>query len=225
MPSTTQLPLPWDTQPQLSRADFIAAPGNQAALAFIDRWPHWPGSVAALHGPPASGKSHLAAIWIEYAEAIALEVKDLSPDAILNLEDGSAVVVENIDSWLPSLERDRALMALLDRAHGFFVLTGRAAPKNWPVMLPDLASRFAALPDLALGAPDEALLRILAAKLFADRQLTVPEAVITQMLNALERSPSAIRDFVARADAYALSLHRKISTQLISGMLGKSGPS
>ena len=41
----------------------------------------------------------------------------------------------------------------------------------------------------------------LAVKLFADRQVLVPEAVVTSLVRNLERSPAAIRDFIARADA------------------------
>jgi chromosomal replication initiation ATPase DnaA len=70
-----------------------------------------------------------------------------------------------------------------------------------------------------LWAPDDALLMGLAVKLFADRQLTVPEAVVGHMIRSLERSPGAIRDFVAQADAAALAAKRPINTSLINGLL------
>ena len=70
--------------------------------------------------------------------------------------------------------------------------------------LPDLASRFRALVAFELGGADEALLMALAVKLFADRQVQVPEAVVTALVRNLERSPAALRDFIARADATAL---------------------
>ncbi|MDR3528030.1 MAG: hypothetical protein P4L57_12210, partial [Rhizomicrobium sp.] len=62
-----------------------------------------------------------------------------------------------------------------------------------------------------------------ARKLFADRQVQVPEAVIVQMIRALERSPGAVRDFVARADSKALAEKRAISLSLIRELL--AGPS
>jgi chromosomal replication initiation ATPase DnaA len=70
-----------------------------------------------------------------------------------------------------------------------------------------------------LWAPDDALLAALAAKLFADRQLTVPETVIQRMVHGLERSPAAIRDFVARADAQALAEKRPVNLGLIRDLL------
>jgi chromosomal replication initiation ATPase DnaA len=41
-------------------------------VALIDSWPHWPSPVVILAGPPGSGKSHLAEIWREQAEATAI---------------------------------------------------------------------------------------------------------------------------------------------------------
>jgi chromosomal replication initiation ATPase DnaA len=59
-------------------------------------------------------------------------------------------------------------------------------------------------------------------KLFADRQVAVPENVVLHMVRELERSPGAIRDFVARADAAALAAKRPINLSLIKGLL--AGP-
>ena len=58
---------------------------------------------------------------------------------------------------------------------GPLLLTGQEPPAAWRSSLPDLASRFSALLAFPLWAPDEALLAALARKLFADRQLAVPD--------------------------------------------------
>ena len=46
----------------------------------------------------------------------------------------------------------------------------------------------------ALWAPDDALLAALIRKLFTDRQLAVPDAVVMRILRSVERSPAAVRD-------------------------------
>jgi chromosomal replication initiation ATPase DnaA len=56
-------------------------------------------------------------------------------------------------------------------------------------------------------------------KLFADRQVMVPESVVAHMIRSLERSPGAIRDFIARADAVALAEKRPINLSLIKDLL------
>ena len=209
----TQLVLPLETRSASGRADFIVAPGNQQAVAFIDSWPRWPAPAAALYGPPASGKSHLAAVWAGRAGATVLEATALEgaiPDGPL--------VVENVGPGVP----ETALFALLERG-GPLLLTAQAPPAAWPVALPDLKSRANALLAFALWAPDDALLMGLAVKLFADRQVEVPENVVLHMIRELERSPAAIRDFVARADAAALARKRPITLNLIKDLLAQPG--
>jgi len=215
MPS--QIPLPLPTPARLGRADFIIGPGNRAAVAFVDSWPNWPGAAAALFGPPGSGKSHLSAVWAEKAEADILEAVRLRE---ADLARPAPLLIENADGVPP--EAEAALFALLERGHAM-LLTGHERPAAWPVRLPDLRSRLDALLAFPLWAPDDDLLTALAKKLFADRQLAVPEAVIAQMIRALERSPAAVRDFVARADAAALAGKRPVTTALIRELLAKEG--
>ncbi len=133
-------------------------------------------------------------------------------------------VVENCDSVTGDAPRAGALFAMLERGAPL-LLTGRAVPAAWPAALPDLASRFRALVAFELGGADEALLMALAVKLFADRQVQVPEAVVTELVQQLERSPAAIRDFIARADATALSRQKPINLQLIRGLMADLGVS
>jgi chromosomal replication initiation ATPase DnaA len=216
----TQLVLPLETRSAQGRADFIVAPGNEHAVAFVDLYPNWAAPAAALYGPPASGKSHLAAVWAGKAGATIIEAKDLGP----NLP-GGALVVENVSSSV----LEAPLFALLERGAPL-LLTAQAPPAQWPqtfnLGLPDLVSRARALLAFALWAPDDALLMGLAVKLFADRQLAVPESVVMHMIRSLERSPGAVRDFVARADAAAMAEKRPINLSLIKDLLaGPPAPS
>jgi chromosomal replication initiation ATPase DnaA len=216
----TQLVLPLETRSALGRADFIVAPGNERAVAFLDSYPNWPAPAAALYGPPACGKSHLAAVWAQAAGARIIQAAELGA----NVPDG-ALVVENVDAGVPQAP----LFALLERGAPL-LLTAQAQPSEWPqkfaFSLPDLVSRVRALLAFALWAPDDALLMGLAVKLFADRQLQVPESVVSHMIRSLERSPGAIRDFVARADAVALAEKRPINLSLIKDLLvGPAAPS
>lgn len=211
-----QFVLPIPPQDNLTRADFLAAPGNERALAFLESYPAWPTPAASLYGPSASGKSHLVRIWAQQAGAAILRAADLrEPPA-------GPVAVEDVDA-VPGHDHERALFALFERGTPL-LLTGRTAPSSWVVDLPDLASRYRALVAFDLGAPDDALLARLAAKLFADRQLAVPEGVIQAMISRLDRNPAAIRDFVASADARALSEKRPINLGLIRELLAPPMP-
>jgi len=206
-----QLVLPLGHHDAMNRADFIAAPGNERALAYIDAFPAWSAPAAVLYGPPASGKTHLARIWAEKAGAALVEARDLAA-----VPDG-AMVVENVDDGIGD---ERSLFVLLERG-GPLLLTAHGPPSSWEASIPDLKSRFAALVAFGLGAPDEALLMALAVKLFADRQLLVPENVVFHLVQQLERSPASLRDFIARADTAALESQKPINLQLIRELMAE----
>ena len=213
----TQLVLPLETRSASGRADFIVVPANERAVAFLDSYPDWPAPAVVLYGPPACGKSHLAAVWAQKAAAKIIDAADLERD----IPDGP-LVVENVAAGVA----EAPLFALLERGTPL-LLTAQVPPGEWPqtfaLSLPDLVSRARALLAFALWAPDDALLMGLAVKLFADRQLAVPENVVAHMIRSLERSPEAIRDFVARADAAALAAKRPINTNLINDLIGFPG--
>jgi chromosomal replication initiation ATPase DnaA len=210
-----QIPLPLPTSSRLSRADFIVGPGNRAAVTLIDSWPDWTAPAAVLYGPSGSGKSHLAGVWAERANAAVKQASDLAtvaPDVPL--------VIENVDAVPLSHDAEIILFALLERGQKM-LLTAHEPPTAWKPNVPDLRSRYDSLLAFPLWAPDDALLEALAKKLFADRQLAVPDAVIAQMIRYLERSPGALRDFVAKADAAALAAKKPVTTALIRDLLDR----
>jgi len=216
-----QLPFPFGTRVALTREDFVPSLASAPALAFIDSWPNWPAAVAALHGPSGSGKSHLAAIWQARSSAQVVSAKELSGS--FARDEALPVIVEDVDLSHVSPARDAALFGLLEHAQPAapVLLTGREPPSAWKASLPDLASRFSALLAFPLWAPDDELLAAIARKLFNDRQLAVPDAVIARMVVSLERSPAAFRDFVARADERALAEGRAINLALVREMLAE----
>ncbi|MBI1329868.1 MAG: hypothetical protein GC166_08185 [Alphaproteobacteria bacterium] len=221
MPS--QLPLPLDAKSALGRDDFIAGTGNAAALAFIDSWPHWTVSCAALHGPAGSGKSHLAQIWMAASGALLVEAAALNSQSIDATDAARPLVIENCDSAVATPARDRALFVLMEQARpeAPVLLTGLEPPSEWKTVLPDLRSRFDALLAFPLWSPDDALLSALAVKLFADRQLRVPDTVIARMIHSLERTPAAIRAFVAEADTRSLAEGKPVNLALVRALLAE----
>lgn len=212
-----QLVLPLSPQPAQGRSDFIVAPANAQAVAFLDAWPNWPVARAAIYGPSGSGKTHLASIWRRASGAQICSAADLVRDVPAN----GPLVVEDVNSLPPTAARDVMLFGLLEGAtpQAPVLLTGKEAPAAWACMLPDLASRFSALLSLPVWAPDDELLAGLARKLLADRQLSVSDVVVETMIRSLERSPESIRQFIAKADAKALSETRPISLALVRELL------
>ncbi|HJQ59965.1 MAG TPA: DnaA/Hda family protein [Vineibacter sp.] len=225
-----QLPLDLAGPPAYGRADFLAAEANRAALAWIDRWPDWPGPATVLVGPPGSGKTHLLHLWAARSEALrltgaALDRTDREAifDALagtrhLALDDAEAV------AGRPDAERNlfHAYNWLRERGGGL-LLAARTAPARWTIGLPDLASRLRAAAVPQIEPPDDALLGAVLVKLFHDQQLKISEDVIRYLVDRMERSLSAARTIVARIDQRTLADKRAVTVRLLREMAGELG--
>jgi chromosomal replication initiation ATPase DnaA len=214
-----QLALDLGHAESFAREDFLEGPSNAAALTMIGRWPDWPAPVLALAGPEGAGKSHLAAIWAADAGARFLSGRALR-DANLPvaLATGALVVEDLVNGEFD----ERSLFHLLNLAReqeAYLLLTTRIAPNGWTLSIPDLASRLRAIPVLALGLPDEPLLRAVLVKLFDDRQLQVDEALVGYLVPRLERSFAAARQVVEQLDSEALRQKRPVTRALASEVL------
>jgi chromosomal replication initiation ATPase DnaA len=209
-----QLALALGFRESFAREDFLAGPSNAAALGLIERWPDWPARTVALAGPEGSGKSHLAAIWAKAAGARLIAGHAIEPSNVpMGLATG-ALVIEDLRQ---DACEEAALFHLLNlaREEGAFVLiTARTAPAGWTIRLRDLASRLRALPVVRLEPPDDALLRAVLVKLFADRQLMVDEGLISFLSSRIERSFAAARTAVSLIDAEALRRKRAVTRAL-----------
>jgi chromosomal replication initiation ATPase DnaA len=214
-----QLALALPHAESFARDDFLTGASNDAALATIERWPDWADRVLALTGPEGAGKSHLAAIWAEKAGARRVSARALGETDLLHALATGALVVEDASDELD----ERALFHLLNLVReedGYLLLTSRTPPATWGVALPDLASRLRAVPVVTVSAPDDALLRAVMVKLFADRQLAVDETLIAYLATRIERSFAVARETVERLDREALRQKRGVTRALAAELLG-----
>ncbi len=219
-----QIPLALEMRPVMGRAHFLIGPSNQAAVQWIDRWPDWSAPLLFLSGPAASGKTHLAAMWQDKAQAVSLRPETLMTQGAEALAaQGRHLVLEGVDAWFGAPEAETALFHLYNifKEEGrSFLCTGRMTPSQAEFSIADLASRFRAAPLAEIRPPDEVLLASVLIKLFSDRQLRVGNDVIRYLLPRMERSFSAARDIVMHADRVALAQKRPISVPLLRGIMG-----
>jgi len=219
-----QLPLALGFSERLGREDFLSGPSNATALALIERWPDWPARTVALVGPEGSGKSHLAAIWAKAAGARSIAGHAIAPATVPTALATGALVIEDLREGACE---DSGLFHLLNlaREQGDFVLiTAGNAPSGWATRLRDLASRLRAVPTVTLDAPDDALLRAVMVKLFADRQLAVDDALIGYLATRIERSFAAARAIVAELDREALRQKREVNRALAAELMRDAPP-
>jgi chromosomal replication initiation ATPase DnaA len=218
-----QLALTLDHAESYARDDFLGGPSNAAALALVDAWPDWPSRSVVLCGPEGSGKSHLAAVWGAVAGSRFLAARALDEAAVPAALATGALVVEDL---APGAFDERALFHLVNLAReegAFLLLTMRSPPAGWSFSVRDLGSRLKAMPAISLTAPDDALLRAVLVKLFADRQLAVDESLIGYLAARIERSFAVARMTVATLDAEAMRRKRPLTRALAAEILREPG--
>lgn len=209
-----QLALDLGHEESFARDDFLSGPANADALAAIERWPDWPSPVLALVGPRGSGKSHLAAIWAETAGARFLSGRGLQTATVPGALATGALVVEDLAAGGFDERALFHLFNLVREEQAYILLTAEQPPTLWNAALPDLVSRLRTVPAVTLGAPDDAMLRAVLVKLFADRQLQVDAPLLDFLLPRMERSLAGAKEAVARLDAEALRLRRPMTRAL-----------
>jgi len=217
-----QLALALGHAASFARDDFLEGPSNTAALTFVERWPDWPSLNLLLIGPQGAGKTHLASVWAADAGARVISAHMLEEISVPTAPATGALVIEDLAAGVFD---ERALFHLLnlaraERAH--MLLTTRSAPSAWTLEVPDLASRLREIPSVTLASPDDALLRAVLVKLFADRQLPVDESLIGYVTTRIERSFAAAQAIVSDLDREALRQQRPVTRALAGELLRDS---
>jgi len=223
----------------MGRADFIETQANAEAAALMAAWRLWPERRLALCGPEGSGKTHLAHVFMAESGAARVAARDLAAADAPGLVARGAAVVEDVDRIADAppetppgappetppggaARAEAALFHLMNLAAAegcALLLTGRAAPARWPVALPDLASRLAALTPARLGPPDDALLAAVIAKALDDRGLRFEAGVPAFLAMRIERTFAAAEAVVARLDAASLAQGRAVTRKLAGEVL------
>jgi DnaA regulatory inactivator Hda len=213
-----QYPLPLPYREAMEADDFLVAPSNQEAVAWIDRWPDWPSHCLVIYGPSGAGKTHLAHVWRTKSRGKIIAAAHLAtadPGAIVMAN--RTIVIDDAETTAGNPAREEGLFHLyniLRENGGHLLLTASKAPAQWSIRLADLRSRLSAAPAILLAPPDDALIAALLIKQFRDRQIDIAGEVIDFLLPRMERTPGAIREMVAALDRASLALGRKITVAL-----------
>lgn len=205
----------------LSVDDFHLSPFNRAAFSVVSAWPHWPDPVVIIIGPEGCGKSHLAAIWMQKTSATLLGLQDLTVENIPNITASKALLIEDIDQLSKKLDENALfhLLNLVRQSGGHLMITARTRPDSWGIVTLDLLSRLRLAPMVEIAPPDDALFRVLIAKLLHDRQLLVEPNVIEYLMLRIERSFSSARAIVAALDRHSLEKSRPVTRNVAAEVL------
>ena len=198
-------------RPATGEEDFLVAASNAEAVAWIDRWPEWDNGGLAVYGPAGSGKTHLADIWRRRSGARRVKCAELDLALVESRRKGAVhVVLEDAGAGFGESELFH-FINLVREDGGTLLITDRTPPARWNVALPDLRSRLAALPAVAIGRPEDSLIAAVLVKQFRDRQLAIGDGVVAYLVSRMERSFSAIAEIVGALDRLSTVEKRQIT--------------
>jgi len=195
-----QISLPFDRPDRASGEDFLVSDANRIAVRHLENWREWPLSISVLSGPSLSGRSTLGRHFVAQSGGTMIDdAQEQDEQALFN-------------AWNDAQTARRPLLLIAD-----------APPAQWQVALPDLRSRLAAAPHVALEQPDEALAHALIDRFLASAGASYAADLPQWLLRRIERSYAAIAAVTRLLDEAALSSGRKISAAMAKDVLQGAG--
>lgn len=207
------LPLPH--APRYTAESFIISASNKSAWDWLHAWPDWPGGALLLHGPAGCGKTHLAQLWrqaAEAAESSGAELPATPPSGAAHW------LLEDIDRGTDARRLFHWLNYVREQG-GTLLLTSRLPAAQLPFTLKDVTSRLLAMPAAEIQPPDDAVLEGALRKQAIDRQLPLDEDVIAYLLPRMERSFAGMRHLLERIDQASLAQKRPVTIPLVKKLL------
>jgi hypothetical protein len=192
----SQIALPLDWPADEAESAFIVSSSNAAAVRHLHARGTWAVCATILTGPRKSGRSLLGRV-------IAAQTGGMLID---NAQDHDEEQI--FHAWNDAQRTRRPLVLIAD-----------AAPPEWSIALPDLRSRLAATPHVAIGDPDEDLIERLITMLLERRGLIPQHGVVAYLTPRVERSHHSVIALVDALDAASLAAHRAITVPLARAVL------
>lgn len=195
-----QLALPFEWPAAERAEDFIVGPSNEAAVRHLDHVGLWPVMATLLTGPRKSGRSMLGRIFVSRHDGMLIDDAERVDEELI------------FHAWNRAQAERRPLLIIADQP-----------PPAWVIGLPDLASRLAATPRIAIGDPDDALLRALIERQMAARGLPPAPDVIAWIAGRIERSYVMALRVVDLLDAAAWEGRRVMNIGFARNVLARAG--
>ncbi|MCI5049700.1 MAG: DnaA/Hda family protein [Rickettsiales bacterium] len=197
-------------------ADFFVSDSNRLAYDYVVRWPHWDSPNLWIYGPSACGKTHLAHIIAERANARMLNALPSEPSEALFAEHDMLILDDIWDDY-----SEETLFHLLNHAKSMnksVIFTHENPPSHVTFDLPDLQSRLRSVTAIGINQPDDMVLQAVMMKQLADRQLKVSPDVISYAIKRIDRSTEAVHQLVNKIDQASLEQGRTVTLPFVKGL-------
>ena len=196
----SQIALPLDWPDDSDATGFILDESNSAAVRHLDHWSLWPVRVSLLTGPRKSGRSTLARLFARKSGGRILDDADSADEEAL------------FHAWNEAQADYRPLLLIANQP-----------PPVWEIALPDLRSRMAATPKIAIYEPSDALIAARLRRHFAAHGGMIGEPAIEFALKRIERSHLALHRLIETAERMSIERQSAVSRNLVRDAMTELG--
>ena len=187
-----QIALPLDWPQSEGDARFIVSDANREAFEHFRKWTMWPVKATILTGPRRSGRTLLARSFVERVGGRLFDEAEQRNEE------------ELFHAWNQAQDVGRPLIMIADQL-----------PPAWAPRLPDLKTRLAVTPVVAIELPDDRLFGALIQLFFADRGLHVPPDALRFMTERLHREYWSAERAVEAVDRFVIAERSRLSLPTI----------
>jgi chromosomal replication initiation ATPase DnaA len=191
------LPLDWPHSDETER--FIVSEANREAYEHFRKWSMWPVRSTILTGPRRSGRTLLARTFTDRVNGRLFDKAESRDEE------------ELFHAWNQAQDSGRPLVMIADQV-----------PPAWSPALPDLRTRLAVTPVVAIRQPDDRLFESLIQLFFADRGLHVPREALRFMSERLNRDYWTAERAVDEVDRFAIAERARVTLPTIRRALAEA---
>lgn len=207
--------------PSLNWNDFIESNTNRDAILYLSRWPNWEERGGIIFGDHGVGKTHLASLWAQSANAVYV-LKDSFLYPARDLFDYNCnFVFDNVDSQI-ILENENWMFDFLNISRELkrdFLILSNDSPYKWNLKLKDLRSRINILPIVEIKNPNEDLLFKIAKKISKDLEISLSDDALKYLLSIVSRDVKSISYNLQVLDKLSLRLQKPLSMAFLKKYL------
>lgn len=230
----TQIPLRIRLRDSSVFASYFPGRNKPAVDALLALAPGVPPTCIWLHGPRASGKTHLLQAacvkWSEQGAATAyVPLHDVAddPDALTGYGQLAFVAIDDAEVVAGNEAAERTLFRLhqeLDESGGHLLVSGPSPPAALQFSLRDLASRLNGGLVLTLHAlDDDEQLRALQLRAQL-RGFELPEDTVQYLQRRMPRDMASLCTFLDELDEASLVAQRKLTVPFVREVLSRASP-
>lgn len=225
----TQIPLRVRLRDSSVFASYFAGRNQPAVDALVASAPGVPPTCVWLHGPHASGKTHLLQAacvqWSARGETTAyVPLRELGGDAeaLTGYGELALVAVDDAELVAGNSAAERALFRLhqeLDERGGHLVVSGASPPAALDFKLRDLASRLNGGIVLTLHTLDDNEQMQALQRRAQLRGFELPEETVQYLQRRMPRDMASLSAFLDQLDEASLIAQRKLTVPFVREVL------